>query len=60
MVVLYSIAVALMQVMNILPLTASAVAYFSYVEEKESLGLKERIDTIGMLPDDIDPIIDEY
>ena len=48
-VIIYTIMLSLCQVLNILPLTASAVTYFSYAEEKENIGLLERIDTLGKM-----------
>lgn len=59
-VILYSVIVGLLQVINIIPLTSAAVAYFSYAEDKESIGLMDRIETLGSTPDDLDPVNDEY
>lgn len=58
--ILYTVATSAMQIINILPLVATSTAYFSYVEEKESVGLMERIDNIDLGGDDLDPISDEY
>jgi hypothetical protein len=58
--ILYTIATSAMQIINILPITATSVAYFSYVEEKENVGLMERIDNVGLGGDELDPISDEY
>ncbi|WP_448700814.1 hypothetical protein ACFGVR_02060 [Mucilaginibacter sp. AW1-3] len=58
--ILYTIMLAIMQIINILPIISISVTYFSYAEEKESVGLMERIDEIGLGSDDLDPISDEY
>jgi hypothetical protein len=59
-VILYCIVISLAQIINLLPQTAAAIAYFSYAEDKESIGLMERIDTLGSTTDDLDPAPDEY
>lgn len=46
-IVAYSIIISLMQAINILPMVTAGITYFSYVEEKESLGLWERINALG-------------
>jgi hypothetical protein len=46
-VIFYTILISVFQIIQILPLTASAVTYFSYAEEKESVGLLERIEALG-------------
>lgn len=46
-VIAYTVLISVFQVMQILPLTASAVTYFSYAEEKENIGLLERIAALG-------------
>jgi hypothetical protein len=46
-IVIYSIVISLMQAINILPMVTAGITYFSYVEEKESLGLWERINALG-------------
>lgn len=58
--IIYTILTGLMQAINILPLTCTSIAYFSYVEEKENIGLLERIDEATLGGDDLDPIKDEY
>jgi len=46
-VIVYTVLISVFQVIQILPLTASAVTYFSYAEEKENIGLLERIEALG-------------
>ncbi|HTD98616.1 MAG TPA: hypothetical protein VK668_04995 [Mucilaginibacter sp.] len=55
----YTVCISLVQVLNIVPLTASSVTYFSYIEDKEGAGLFERIDAIGKTVEDIDPATNE-
>ena len=61
-VVLYCIFFGIIQVINIVPMIASSVAYFSYVEDKESIGLMERIETLGVndAEESADDVNDEY
>jgi hypothetical protein len=42
-VIIYCICMSVVQVVNIVPVTGLMVAYYSYVEDKESVGLMERI-----------------
>jgi len=58
--IFYSVALGLVQVLNILPMTGVAVTYFSYAEDKESLGLLERIDTLGKTDEITDNANEEY
>lgn len=46
-VIIYTVIMSFIQVINILPWSAFALTYFSYIEDKESIGLLERIDTLG-------------
>ncbi|MGN6639730.1 MAG: glycerophosphoryl diester phosphodiesterase membrane domain-containing protein [Mucilaginibacter sp.] len=46
-VILYIVLLSVFQLMQILPLTSAAVTYFSYAEEKENIGLLERIEALG-------------
>jgi len=58
----YCVAIGLLQVINILHLTGAGVSYFSYMEDKESVGLLERIDTLGttQTEEDAGSANDEY
>lgn len=60
MVVLYTVLMALYQILNIMPLTCTAVAYFSYAEDKESTGLMERIDTLGKMDENTEAANEAY
>jgi len=60
MIILYTVLMSVAQVLSILPLSANAVTYFSYVEDKEGAGLFERIDAIGKAADDSDSTNEEY
>jgi hypothetical protein len=60
MIILYTALISLAQVLSILPLSANAVTYFSYVEDKDGAGLFERIDSIGKAADDSDSTHEEY
>ena len=42
-VIIYCVCMSLVQVVNIVPITGMMMAYYSYVEDKESIGLMERI-----------------
>ncbi|QEM12643.1 hypothetical protein [Mucilaginibacter rubeus] len=44
-VIIYCICMSVVQIVNIVPVTGLMVAYYSYVEDKESIGLMERIMT---------------
>jgi hypothetical protein len=58
--IIYSVSLGLCQVLNILPLVAMAITYFSYADEKESLGLLERIGSLGKAAENIDTANEEY
>jgi hypothetical protein len=55
-----SIFTCLSQVFIIIPIIGSCLIYFNLTERKESLGLLERIDTLGQKPDTDTSHLEEY
>ena len=60
MAVIRAILTGAFQVTALIPWIAAAITYFSYIEDKESIGLMERIDSLGTPNEDINAATEDY